>query len=91
MSSLTVCHAKSEEKLVEHLQLQRCYQNFVRLHRALKFGRVTRTPAIQAGLATRALTFREIFLVAMVAAVLEMESPLTSEAVKVENQLRMAA
>ncbi len=87
----SLCHAKSEEKLVEHLQLQRCYQNFVRLHRALKFGRVTRTPAIQAGLATRALTFREIFLVAMVAAVLEMESLLTSEAVKVENQLRMAA
>jgi transposase-like protein len=35
--------------------------NFVRPHRALKFGREVRTPARQAGLTKRALTFREIF------------------------------
>lgn len=61
----TLCHAKSEEKLVDHLELQRCYQNFIRPHRALKFGKITRTPAMQAGLATRAFTFREIFLLAI--------------------------
>jgi hypothetical protein len=35
--------------------------NFVRPHRALKFGREVRTPARQAGLTQRALRFREIF------------------------------
>ncbi len=84
------CHAKSEEKLVEHLELQQCYHNFVRLHRALKFGRVTRTPAMQAGLATRALTFREIFLLAMVTLFLEIES-WTSDLSNVEKRLRIAA
>ena len=39
----------------------RCYYNFVRPHGALKFGREIRTPAMQAGLATRRLTFRDIF------------------------------
>ena len=44
------------------LELLRCYYNFVRPHGALKFGRETRTPAMQAGLATRRLTLRDIFV-----------------------------
>ena len=40
----------------------RCYYNFVRPHGALKFGREIRTPAMQAGLTTRRLTFGDIFL-----------------------------
>ncbi len=91
LSRRSLCHAKSEEKLVEHLELQRCYQNFVRLHSALKFGRVTRTPAMQADLATRALTFREIFLLAMIALILEFENASRSSPRKVENRPRMAA
>ena len=87
----SLCHAKSGERLVHHLELQRCYQNFVRRHSALQFGPVTRTPAMQAGLATRALTFREIFLLAMVAVFLEIERLWTSEQLKVENRLRLAA
>jgi hypothetical protein len=39
----------------------RCYHNFVRPHRALKFGLEVRTPAMQAGLSMRRLTFRVIF------------------------------
>ena len=39
--------------------------NFVRPHRALKFGAQVRTPAMQAGLTTRRLTLREIFPPAM--------------------------
>jgi len=58
----TLCHARSKEKLEEHLELVRCHYNFVRPHRALRFGRETRTPAMQAGLATWRLTFREIFV-----------------------------
>ena len=48
--------------LDEHLELLRCYYNCVRPHGALKFGREIRTPAMQAGLTTRRLTFRDIFL-----------------------------
>ena len=59
----TLSHARSKEKLEEHLLL-RCYYNFARPHRALKFGRETRTPAIQAGLAKRRLTLREVFVCA---------------------------
>ena len=64
LSRRTLSHARSEEKLEEHLELLRCHYNFVRPHRALKFGRETRTPAMQAGLATRRLTFREVFVCA---------------------------
>ena len=48
--------------LDEHLALLRCYYNFVRPHGALKFGREIRTPAMQARLTTRRLTFGDIFL-----------------------------
>jgi IS1 family transposase len=57
----TLCHARRTERLEAHLELLRCYYNFVRPHRALKFGREVRTPAMQAGLTKRRLTFREIF------------------------------
>ena len=55
-------HARSEEKLEEHLERLRCHYNFVRPHGALKFGREARTPAMQAGLATRRLSFRDVFV-----------------------------
>ena len=58
----TLSHARSTERLDQHLDLLRCYYNFVRPHGALKFGREIRTPAMQAGLTTRRLTFRDIFL-----------------------------
>jgi transposase-like protein/IS1 family transposase len=61
----TLCHARWKEHLEDHLELLRCYYNFVRPHRALKFGAEIRTPAIQAGLTTRRLTLREIFPSAM--------------------------
>ena len=57
----TICYARRRERLAAHLELLRCYYNFVRPHRALKFGREVRTPAIQAGLTKRRLTLREIF------------------------------
>ncbi len=91
LSRRSPCHAKSDENLVDHLELQRCYHNFVRIHRALKFGRVTRTPAMQAGLATRALTFREIFLLAMAALLLEIANASTVEALQPKTRLAMAA
>ncbi len=57
----TLCYARRRERLEAHLELLRYYYNFVRPHRALKFGREVRTPALQAGLTRRRLTFREIF------------------------------
>jgi transposase-like protein/IS1 family transposase len=57
----TLGQARWKQCLDDHLELLRCHYNFVRLHRALKFGREVRTPAMQAGLTRRRLTFREIF------------------------------
>src|SRR5262249_8782442 len=57
----TICQARWKEHLENHIELFRCYYNFMRPHRALKFGRKFRTPAMQAGLTNRALTLREIF------------------------------
>ena len=47
-----------KERLDDHLGLLRCYYNFIRPHRALKFGKDMLTPAIQVGLASERMTFR---------------------------------
>ena len=57
----TICQARWKERLEDHLELSRCYYNFIRPHRALKLGRAVRTPAMQAGLTRRRLTLRKIF------------------------------
>ena len=62
LSRRTLAHARSEEKLGAHLELLRCHYRFIRPHGALRFGRETRTPAMQADLAPRRLTFREVFV-----------------------------
>jgi transposase-like protein/IS1 family transposase len=56
------CHSRRSERLEDQLELLRCYYNFMRPHRSLKFGKVTRTPAMQAGLESRRLSFRMLFL-----------------------------
>jgi len=58
----TNAHARKTDRLKENLELLRCHYNFIRPHMALKFGRMFKTPAMQAGLTSRPLTFREIFL-----------------------------
>ncbi len=57
----TTAYARLPETLAGALELVRCHYNFVRPHMALRFGKVTRLPAMQAGLATRRLRFRDIF------------------------------
>ena len=57
----TICQARWKQCLDDHLELLRCHYNFIRPHKALKFGREVRIPARQAGLTKRALTLREIF------------------------------
>jgi transposase-like protein/IS1 family transposase len=57
----TICQARWKERLEDHLELLRCHYNFVRRHLALKFGREIKTPAQQAGLVKRAMTWREVF------------------------------
>ena len=80
LSRRTLSHARSTERLDEHLELLRCYYNFVRPHGAfvrphgaLKFGREIRTPAMQAGLTIRRLTFRDIFLATTIPLWLQIE------------------
>jgi len=58
----TTCHARSRNHLKGQLEMVRCHYNFLRPHRALKFGRLTKTPAMQAGLVSGRLSFREVFL-----------------------------
>ena len=58
----TTGHARWSARLEDHLELLRCHYNFVRPHRALKFGRIIRTPAMQSGLTNRRLSFRDIFM-----------------------------
>ncbi len=62
LSRRTLSHARATDTLEAHLELLRCYYNFVRPHGTLKFGRETRTPAMQAGLAARRQTLRDIFV-----------------------------
>jgi hypothetical protein len=57
--------ARWKQYLDDHLELLRYHYNFIRPHRRLKFGREVRTPARQAGLTGKLLTFREIFSSAM--------------------------
>jgi hypothetical protein len=57
----TISHARWRQRLEGHLELLRCYYDFVRPHRALKFGQDMRTPAMQAGLTGKRLTLRQVF------------------------------
>ncbi len=57
----TPCHARRTDFLEGQLALLMAYYNFLRPHRALKFGTTIRTPAMQAGLAKKRLSFRDVF------------------------------
>ena len=52
--------ARRQHRLTDHLELVRCFYNFIRPHGALKFGKLIRTPAMQAGLVSRRLRFCDI-------------------------------
>ncbi len=58
----TTSLAQSAHKLAASVDVLQCYYNFVRPHGSLKFGKEVRTPAQQAGLVTRRLSFRDIFM-----------------------------
>ena len=64
----STCHARSEKQLENQIEIVRCHYNFLRPHRALKFGSETRTPAMQAGLTSRRLSFRDVFTSPLVSA-----------------------
>jgi len=57
----TPSHSRYDIHLGELLDLQMCHYNFIRPHMALKFGKEIRTPAMQAGIVSHKLTFRDIF------------------------------
>ncbi len=59
---LAAAYARKKRTLGDHLELLRFPYNFCRPHSALRFGKVTRTPAMQAGLAARKLSFLDIFV-----------------------------
>ncbi len=55
------CHARGADQLHGHVDLLRCSYNVIRPHRALKVGRETRTPAMQAGLVNAPMNWSDIF------------------------------
>ena len=55
------CHARGTDLLRGHVELLGCYYNFIRPHRALRFGRGIRTPPMQAGLVSQRLALSDIF------------------------------
>ena len=55
------CHARGADQLHGHVDRLRCSYNVIRPHRALKFGRETRTPAMQAGLVNAPMNWSDIF------------------------------
>ena len=55
------CHARGADQLRNHVELVRCHYNFIRPYRALRFGRQTRTPAMQAGLVNTHMAWLDIF------------------------------
>ena len=57
----TASHARETGHLDGSLALQMCHYNFIRPHMALKFGKETRTPAMQAGIVSKKLSFRDVF------------------------------
>jgi len=73
----TTANVRTPEKLLDSVRLLQCYYNFVRPHASLKFGKETRTPAMQAGLANRRLTLRDIFL-ALCPDRIDVQSPKTT-------------
>jgi len=54
-------NSERRKHLRGHVELLRCYYNFIRPHRALKFGRQTRTPAMQAGVVSVPMNWSDIF------------------------------
>ena len=54
-------HARGADQLRGHVDLLRCHYHFIRPHRALRFGRETRTPAMQAGLVSAPMNWSDIF------------------------------
>ena len=55
------CHARGADQLRGHVDLLRCHYHFIRPHRALRFGRETRTPTMQAGLVSAPMNWSDIF------------------------------
>jgi IS1 family transposase len=62
LSRRSAGHARYAEHLDDQMALLQCHYNFIRPHRSLRLGKEKRTPAWQAGLVSRQLSFREVFL-----------------------------
>jgi transposase-like protein len=54
-------HARQSKSLRGQMDLLMLYYNFMRPHLALKFGRLVKTPAMQAGIAAERISFRDVF------------------------------
>ena len=55
------CHARGADQLHGHVDRLRCSYHVIRPHRALQFGRETRTPAMHAGWVNAPMNWSDIF------------------------------
>ncbi len=55
------CHTRGADQLGGHVERLRCSYTFIRPHRALQFGRETRTPAMQAGVVRAPMNWSDLF------------------------------
>lgn len=54
--------ARKPQYVADALEILRAYYNFIKPHSRMRFGKVTRTPAMQAGCAKKPLTFRDMLI-----------------------------
>jgi transposase-like protein len=52
---------RNPTRLASMVELIRCHYNYIKPHQRLRFGAVTRTPAMQAGIFDRAQSWRRVF------------------------------
>jgi hypothetical protein len=83
----STCHARSQKALDDQIEILRFHYNLARPHRALKFGSETRTPAMQAGLTTRRLSFGEVFCFRIA----QVSSASTARLLTEQNVVRLVA
>jgi len=57
----TACFSRETRCFIGHLYLLQTYYNFIKYHRSLKCGPIHITPAMEARIAKRRISFREVF------------------------------
>ena len=91
LSRRALSHARASGRLADHIDLVRCWYNFLRPHRGLKFGKELRTPAMQAGVVSRKLSWSDVFPSSAASARVQLARVMLFAPSSVKHELRLAA